>query len=201
MTEVEPSTAFTILVVCTGNICRSPLAEQLLRTRLTAAGVPVRVVSAGTRGMVGHGMTSEAAALSLHYGAEPTGHEAQLLTEDLIASAEVVLTATREHRSDVVSLLPRASRYTFTLNQFARLIAASNAPAVELAETPADTLRAYLNDIAATRGLAPPPAHPDDDDIIDPYRRSQEIYDLAGYAIDTAVTTITSGLTAALGKA
>lgn len=203
--ETEPSvvepveTPLSILVVCTGNICRSPLAEQLLQSRLTAAGISATVHSAGTRAMVAHGMTPEAAALSTTYGGEPAPHQAQQLTEALIASADLVLTATREHRSEVVSLHPRASRYTYTLNQFARLVAASETgpSVVEPVETPFES---FLAEISATRGLTPPPANPDDDDIEDPYRRSQEVYDRSGVAIDAAVNTISAGFLAATGK-
>jgi len=63
----EPGGApFTVLMVCTGNICRSPVAERLLRAQTEAVGLPVVVHSAGTQSMVGHGMTPEAAHLAEH---------------------------------------------------------------------------------------------------------------------------------------
>ncbi|MBG6214631.1 MAG: low molecular weight phosphatase family protein [Cryobacterium sp.] len=113
-----------ILLVCTGNICRSPLAEQLLRARLEALGLQADVQSAGTRAMVASPMTAEAAALSLTHGAHSTEHAARQLTEHLVGAADLILTATRDHRREVVTLLPKATRYTFTLNQFARLVGA-----------------------------------------------------------------------------
>ncbi|MDY7557708.1 hypothetical protein [Cryobacterium sp. 10C3] len=94
---------FSILVVCTGNICRSPLAEQLLTTRLTNAGIPVLVTSAGTYAMVGKGMPDEAAALSVRYGGDPRAHVSRQLTARLVADADLVVTADREHRGEVVS--------------------------------------------------------------------------------------------------
>jgi protein-tyrosine phosphatase len=171
---------FTILVVCTGNICRSPVAERLLRAQSEALGLPVVVHSAGTRSMVGHDMTPEAAHLAQHYGADPVDHRSKQLTEQQIADADLILTATREHRSKVVSLQPRAARYTYTLNQFARLLPAAvesladpdNAPAspvepstsVELVETPQPDLAAQLRnlvaEVSATRGFSPPPPPP-----------------------------------------
>lgn len=192
---------FSILTVCTGNICRSPLAEQLLRARLEAAGVPVVVSSAGTRALVDHDMTLQAAELAGVYGAPAGTHAARLLTEPLIAAADLVLTASREHRAEVVALHPRASRYTFTLNQFARLVTtalAEGLPAAGASADPADTLRAFVRDAAALRGTVQP-GRPDEDDIIDPYRQAQEVYDQAGEAINAAVNTITVGLTEALG--
>jgi protein-tyrosine phosphatase len=213
---------FTILVVCTGNICRSPVAERLLRAQSEALGLPVVVHSAGTQSMVGHDMTPEAAHLAQHYGADPVDHHSKQLTEQQIAGADLILTATREHRSKVVSLHPRAARYTYTLNQFARLLPAAvqsladpdNAPAssvepntpvepstpVELVETPqpdlATQLRNLVAEVSATRGFSPPPLHPDDDDIEDPYRQSTEVYARVGAVINATVTAITEAFAA-----
>ena len=196
-----PTDTMNILIVCTGNICRSPLAEKLLQSRLTAAGIPAIVTSAGTRAVVDHPMTDEAAFLSTQYGAEPTLHLARQLTADRIAAADLILTATREHRGEVVSLHTRANRYAYTLNQFARLVAESSTvepSKVEPVETP--TISIFLSEINATKGLALPPAHPDDDDIEDPYRRSAEVYDRVGHIIDTAVTTIATVLATTTGR-
>jgi protein-tyrosine phosphatase len=190
---------FTILVVCTGNICRSPVAERLLRAQSEALGLPVVVHSAGTQSMVGHDMTPEAAHLAQHYGADPVDHHSKQLTEQQIGDADLILTATREHRSKVVSLHPRAARYTYTLNQFARLLPAAvdsiTTSPVELVETPqpdlATQLRNLVAEVSATRGFSPPPLHPDDDDIEDPYRQSTEVYARVGTVINATVTQIT----------
>jgi len=202
---------FKILVVCTGNICRSPVAERLIQAQSNALSLPVLVYSAGTQSMVGHDMTPEAAHLAERYGADPAGHVSQQLTELLITDADLVLTATREHRSKVVSLHPRAARYTYTLNQFARLLptaveslldpANAPIPSVELVETPqpdlATQLRALVTEVAATRGFSPPPPHPDDDDIEDPYRQSTAVYARAGTVINATVTQVTQSFAAA----
>jgi protein-tyrosine phosphatase len=196
---------FTILIVCTGNICRSPVAERLLRAQSEALGLPVLVHSAGTQSMVGHDMTPEAAHLAQHYGADSVDHHSKQLTEQQIAGADLILTATREHRSKVVSLHPRAARYTYTLNQFARLLPAAvesmSTSSVELVETPqphlATHLRALVTEVTATRGFSPPPAHPDDDDIEDPYRQSTEVYARVGTVLNATVTQITEAFAAA----
>lgn len=174
---------FRILVVCTGNICRSPVAEQLLRDRLPAENVVVH--SAGTAARPGMVMTDEAVALSRRYGGEPDGHEATRLTRALVEEADLVLTAERSHRADVVRLHPRASRFTFTLTQFARMVESIDAEDLAKISTPAELVAAA----AARRGYVQA-STPEADDIADPYRRAQSVYDAAGVSIDAAVSTI-----------
>jgi protein-tyrosine phosphatase len=181
---------FTILVVCTGNICRSPLAAQLLETRLSEAGIEAVVHSAGTGALVDRSMTEQAAELSARYRAASADHRARQLTTPMVREADLVLTAARTHRAEVVSELPRAARYTFTLNQFARIAESLTPEEVAAATSPLDLVDA----VAVNRGLAPPPETPDDDDIVDPFRQSQEVYDVAGAAIDRAVSAIVDAL-------
>jgi len=194
-------------MVCAGNICRSPLAEQLFRARAREHGLPAEVHSAGTFAVNGHGMTPEAAALSLRYGGVEHPHQARQLTASLVESADLVLTATREQRSVVVALHPRAARYSYTLTQFARLLPTAlppwnvSDPLDERArqfETPEPaTVRALIAEVSAMRGFSPPPENPDDDDVEDPYRQSRAVYERVGTRINSAVGSITAALASA----
>ncbi|MBD8467486.1 low molecular weight phosphatase family protein [Plantibacter sp. CFBP 8798] len=181
---------FSVLFVCTGNICRSALGAQLLKARLDGAGITagghlIRVSSAGTGMQAGLTMPSEVVEQSRRFGGDPSNHVARQLDRDIVAEADLILTATREHRSDVARLLPRASRVTFTVPQFARLVAETE-PAADLWELVAE--------VAAERGLVPPPANADDDDIEDPYRRSAETYARVGAQIDALIEVIVTHL-------
>ncbi|MEO8908074.1 MAG: low molecular weight phosphatase family protein [Microbacteriaceae bacterium] len=190
MSGTEPqASAFTILTVCSGNICRSPIAQQLLRAQLADAATPFAVFSAGTIASAGQQMTDEAAAMSRRFGGRPDGHRSTPLSEKLVARAQLVLTATREHRAAVASLLPRASRYVFTLNQFARLVASADAAELARLSTPAERLAA----IAARRGFAPP-VEPGADDIDDPYLESFAVYERVATEIAEAAKTIAEAL-------
>lgn len=179
-------TAFRILTVCTGNICRSPLAEQLLRARISpAAGVELS--SAGTHALVGHPMDERAATYSLQLGGDPSTHRGRQLTVEHVRESDLILAMSREHRRAVVELLPRASRYTFTVREFARLL--TEAELLEQEDLPLDPgaagsaaehppssqLALLVENAAASRGMAPP-AQPGDDDIVDPYRQNDEVY-------------------------
>jgi protein-tyrosine phosphatase len=178
---------FTILVVCSGNICRSPLAEQLLRARLASAPEPFRLLSAGTIAEEGAAMTDEAAALSAQYGGDPQGHRSRPLSATQIQSADLVLTATRAHRAAVVSLVPRASRITFTLKEFAALVESLSPE--ERAALP--DAAAVVEAAAAQRGLA----QHQDDDIEDPYRRPLDVYERVARAVDDATGVAAQALT------
>ena len=182
----QDSSPFTILVVCSGNICRSPLAEQLLRARLAGATESFRLLSAGTIADDGVPMTEQAVALATQYGAVPQGHRSRLLTEGQIESADVVLTATRAHRAAVVSLVPRASRFSFTLKEFAALVdSLSREERASLTDA-----ASVVEAAAAQRGFA----QHDDDDIEDPYRQSDEVYERVAAAIDSATRTAAAAL-------
>ena len=144
-----------ILVVCTGNICRSPMAEHLLR-----AGLPpgtAEVTSAGTHGLVGEGMQAHALDVLRERGVDGSAFRARRLEAHHVEGADLVLTATREHRAAVVTLAPTAVRRTFTLRELDRLLSVADLTAPDLVAA-----------AAAQRGLVRPDK-PGDDDITDPY--------------------------------
>ncbi len=118
--HTEPGLSYTILCVCTGNICRSPAAERLLAARL---GPEVRVASAGTLGLVGHGIQPEMAAHLAALGVPDVGFTSRRLTAADVREADLVLGLAREHRAAAVELVPAAVRRSFTLLEFARLLA------------------------------------------------------------------------------
>lgn len=166
-----------VLVVCTGNICRSPLAERLLRARLAdrlgAASERIIVTSAGVRAVVGSGMTARAAAELRAHGGDDDAFVSRQLTVDLLIGADLVLVATRQHRSEVVSLTPGAVRRTFTLRELHRLL--RDADLSDLPQEPAERVRGLLAVAVARRGLVPP-VDGRDDDVADPYGLSAQAY-------------------------
>ncbi|MCH8572163.1 low molecular weight phosphatase family protein [Nesterenkonia sp. AY15] len=178
------SDPFRILVVCTGNICRSAQAEQLIRATV-AESFPelesvIVVESAGTGALVGSGMPAEAAALSARHGGAPADHVARQLTAEHVRAADLVLAMAAKHRSAAVRLLPRASRNTFMLTEFAALLESAEQnslpPTVEFSSLDAaDKLRSAVKWASARRGFLTleggAPA-----DVVDPYRRSEETY-------------------------
>ncbi len=188
---------FSVLTVCTGNICRSPLAEQLLRAGC-AQWPEVVVTSAGTGALVGEPMTDQAQALARRYGgAAPEGHRARQLAVEQLRDADLVLALSREHRRTIVQLYPRATRHTFTLREFARLVTdttdddLAQVDALDRADL-AGRLVELVELAASRRGVVVPPDSPDDDDVIDPYRRPDDVYQLSADQLVPAVNSVLS---------
>ena len=163
---------FRLLHVCTGNICRSPMAERLTRggleERLGADAERFVVESAGTWGHSGSPMESYAASTLKAYGLDGEDFRARELVAEHVAGADLVLAATREHRAASVVLHPRAASRTFTLREFARLAGAVD-PGQITAADPVERARELVTAAAGRRGLVPP-EHPRDDDLADPYQ-------------------------------
>ena len=155
---------FRVLMVCTGNLHRSPLAERLLTERLGSSREMFRVSSAGTAASAGTPMDPVAVALLAGLGGDPCGAVARRLTAELVEDADLVLGAATEHRDAAVRLSPVwALRRAFTLREFARLLRAEDAAGMaEPADRAAELVRAAF----ARRGMEGPG---DDDDVDDPY--------------------------------
>jgi protein-tyrosine phosphatase len=117
--------SFLILLVCTGNTCRSPMAEVLCRDMLAKRlkckideleDRGVLVMSAGIAAMLGGRASGEAVHLMTEMGLDLSGHETQPLTEPLVRHADVIFGMTHSHREAVVAQWPSAAERTCLLS-------------------------------------------------------------------------------------
>jgi protein-tyrosine phosphatase len=185
MTEAS---AFRILAVCSGNVCRSPFVELLLRERL-AARDDIAVASAGTIARPGQRMTREMVAAASQHGVAPElsrAHGASRLEERTVQSSDLILGLTRAHRAAAVELYPRALRRAFTVTEFARLCASIGDTAGAL------TAEQLVTEAATRRSLAVRDAGADD--IDDPIGLPQDVYERVASEIAVAVDAIVNAL-------
>ena len=114
------------------------------------------------------------------------------LTAGLVSEADLVLAATRQHRSDAVTLAPRALRFAFTLRELHRLLRDADLSGLPL--DPAERLRELVTVARGRRGFVLPTVD-GDDDVSDPYGRSAQAYAATTRQIVPAVEFLVDALT------
>ncbi|RMG45618.1 MAG: low molecular weight protein arginine phosphatase [Acidobacteria bacterium] len=103
-----------VLFVCTGNICRSPMAEAFFNALAERRGLPVRARSAGLSPVLDR-VTEVAARVAGEYGVDLRGHRSRPLHRADVAQADLILTMTEGQRRLIEELFPEARDKTFTL--------------------------------------------------------------------------------------
>ena len=114
-----PRDVVGILVVCTANQCRSPLAAAMLRAALEQRGVALPVSSAGLVGDQ-QPVTEETSDVAQAFGLDLGAHESRRLETGLVRDAALVIGMERRHVREAVVLDPAAWPHTFTLKELVR---------------------------------------------------------------------------------
>jgi protein-tyrosine phosphatase len=166
--------AISVMAVCTGNMCRSPLAERLLAARASEAGLDVVVDSAGTRAVNGVEIHRETRRVLEGYGGSGDGFASRLISPRLLRGRDLVLTATRAHRDAVQEMAPLLWKKTYTILEAARL--ADSDAALTLAGLARARLSLDTDDPAW--------------DVEDPIGREPEVFDRTGAQISDAIDSI-----------
>lgn len=188
---------FSILVVCTANQCRSPMAEFLFRTALYERGLGWQVSSAGTNALPGLDMHPHARRFLERRDTEIAEWYTTPLDEHGLASADLVLTMTRQQRSLLTHIYPAQRTKVIPILGFARLLpdrsrrdptlsaSADSRPAGAGSATTAVKPQEL---VVAAADLADTPLSPTDDladPVGQPYRRFKACADALDQAIDS----------------
>lgn len=126
-TEVDaPADEWSVLLVCTANQARSPLAAAMFRQAAsTLSSLPLLVTSAGTHAAAGRAVLPLTAVTAMEHGLDLEGHQSRALDPADVHRAHLVLAMTEAHRTAVTSIKPEWIRKTFTLRELVRLLSAN----------------------------------------------------------------------------
>lgn len=184
-----------VLVVCTGNVCRSPYIEFTLRHLLS--GVGLRITSAGTQAFVGEPLDAGVAALLDAEGIATLGFVARQLTADLVRGSTLIITATRSQRAEVVRMDSSGLRKTFALIDLGDILAELDYAQLQPSfMDPPDLSPLGLLVSGAARHLGhitPRPASKAD--IVDPFCQGHRAFRHMQQRIDAALPPVLDGLT------
>lgn len=180
----------TVLIVCTGNVCRSPYIERRLAQQLVGTGI--EVTSAGTRALAGRDMDPGTRALLERAGASVDGFAARQLTAELVAGADLVVTAAREHRTGAARLHPSALRRVLTLRDLSDLLEEADLEDVPIPDPAITWVRQVVDLAAARRGLVP--ARQDAVDVTDPIGGPPERFAQMAAEVDAALPAVVAAL-------
>ena len=186
----------TVLTVCTGNICRSPMAAGFLRAGIAERGAAgVAVTSCGISGWEGSEAVPEAVQAMIERGVDISGHRARRFDPRMAANADLILAMAAEHRDAVVAAVPEAASRTFTAKELARLLGnlLLEAPDERGAAGRPAALAAAADRLRASGTIEPSR----DEDIADPLGLGIEAFRATAWEIEGLCTKI---LDAAFGE-
>ncbi|MDN4481766.1 hypothetical protein [Demequina muriae] len=173
-----------ILVVCTANRCRSPLAAALLRRHLGTS--PVVVTSAGLL-PGGETVPEDGRRVASAAGLDLGEHRSTQVTLEMLDAADLVLTASREHSQEIVARAPHLWPRVFTLRQAERWWS-------EHPRDPQESLRGWVEREAADRPRHEAIGASKVDDIVDPFGRSRRVWRQVLAITDAATASVARGI-------
>ncbi|OXN00719.1 arsenate reductase/protein-tyrosine-phosphatase family protein [Bifidobacterium vansinderenii] len=183
-----------IVTFCTGNICRSPMAEYLMRHELHRRGISddtIRLASAGTLRLDSRPIDPQCRALLAKDGIDASTHRSTPLTPDIAEQADLFLCFEERHIERLTMDAPAASRKTFLITDFANICDMLRERGDLPKATPEESLSTIRMNAPLLRPMLPEP-----EEIDDPYQLDPEDYERAHTMIKQSVNSIVSALAA-----
>lgn len=184
--------AASILVICTGNVCRSPIAEGFLAAFLRErfGDLAPEVDSSGTSGWEGSRAMPESVQAAAERDIDISAHVARRLTRGQVEDADLVLAMAGEHRDAVARAVPEAAAKSFTLKELVRLLEALPAPDGQLGP---EELASRVAEAARLRrgGFE---GNLSDEDVVDPLGLPVESYRAIAWELEEWCRRLADGL-------
>ncbi|MEX2204230.1 MAG: low molecular weight phosphatase family protein [Actinomycetota bacterium] len=183
----------SILVVCTGNVCRSPIAEGMLRSilQMRFGDAAPSVASAGTAGWVGSAADPSSIAAAAELGIDISAHRARHLEAQDVSDVSLVLAMATEHRDAASHLFPGTVGRIFTLKELVRLL--EDLPEAPPSGRPDDVLAAQVSAADASRFGAIRDWRRDED-VTDPLGMPPEAFRAVARDLDAWCARLADGL-------
>ncbi|HBH3010035.1 TPA: low molecular weight protein arginine phosphatase [Clostridioides difficile] len=111
-----------ILIVCTGNTCRSPMAEAILRKAIKESGRRIEEYSISSAGIsTANGMSASENSIEAlkEIGIDLSNHKSKVITKKLIDESDIILTMTKSHKEILVQAVPKCKEKVYTFKGFA----------------------------------------------------------------------------------
>ena len=179
-----------VLVLCTGNVCRSPYIERRLRHALK--DTDITVTSAGTGALEGDPIDPGSTRLLKAAGVESGDFSARQVTRELLDEADLVIAASREHIGQAAQLAPSVLRKGFAWLDLGDLL--DGVSTEDIASWPAGTRAAQVAAEAMARRAAVSPRTDEEATIVDPFRQDQRVFSSMEQQVLRALPVIVGAL-------
>ena len=172
-----------VLFVCTGNICRSPMAELMLPRYMPE----LESDSAGTRGLDSHAIARGSERLMTMHGIPSSMFRSKRITPQIAHDSDLILCFEHSQRREISVIAPTAARKTFLINDFANMCAYCKTHGYIEGETREDRIESVIDNAGLIR-----PMIPDTNNVEDPNGKDFAVYEAAYNEICDALQTIRS---------